>query len=106
MDKIYNEISLELKNFDASKVEDFSQLFYKNTELSDISALTNWDTSSGTNMSSMFYGDKVITNVSAINDWNIENVTTFSHMFRYSPTKPTFTKRTGTWDSQGTFTPD
>ena len=37
--------------------------------------------------------------------WNIINVEAFHQMFRNAPSHPTFSKRTGTWDSNGTFTP-
>ena len=42
---------------------------------------------------------------STINDWDILKVTTFSWMFYDCPSHPTFTKRAGTWNSDGTFTP-
>lgn len=66
--------------------------------------LMKWNTSSVTTMSNMFYDDRKITNVNSLNHWDIQNVTSFSYMFRYSPTHPEFSKRSGTWKS-GTFTP-
>ena len=40
------------------------------------------------------------------NDWNISKVTNFGGMFENVPTHPDFTKVEGTWDSNGTFTPN
>ena len=40
------------------------------------------------------------------NDWNISKVTNFGGMFKNVPTHPDFTKVEGTWDSNGTFTPN
>ena len=45
------------------------------------------------------------TDASAINDWDISNVTNFGDMFGGCSSHPEFTKRTGTWDKYGTFTP-
>ena len=84
-------------------------MFNGTTPLTDLSGLASWDTSSVTNMSSMFRGATSPTQagVDAINAWDITNVgkSNFIEMFRYVPYHPTFTKRQGTWDSDGTFTP-
>ena len=77
------------------------------SQLTDLTHLANWDIGSALNMSSMFYGCSQLTDASAINDWNIAKVrkTGFTQMFYCCPSHPTFTKRAGTWDSKGTFTP-
>ena len=120
-----------LANWDTSNVTNIGQTFYgcKNlTEISplahwntgnvtnmdwvfrgcsitDISPLANWDTSKVKNMTEMFYGCTNITDASQINDWDISKVTKFTNMFFACPSHPEFTKRKGTWDSNGTFTP-
>ena len=69
-----------------------------------------------TNMSNMFYQAYSLTNVSAIDDWDVRTVTAtagssssssnkFYNMFNGAPTHPNFTKRAGTWNSNGTFIP-
>lgn len=58
-----------------------------------------------TNMSNMFY-QTYLKDASGINNWNIEKVTDFCGMFGVCHTHPEFTKRAGTWDDNGTFTPN
>ena len=41
-----------------------------------------------------------------INDWNISANANFMQMFYLSPSHPEFTKVAGTWDENGTFTPN
>ena len=121
-----------LSNWDTSKVTNMSDMFYQCTSLTNLSGLSNWNTSSVTTMSNMFNGCTGLTNLSglanwntsnvlgmatmfsrcsgivdasAINDWDISSVTIFGKMFYGAPSHPTFTKRAGTWNSQGTFTP-
>ena len=98
-----------LASWDTSSAKNMSYMFYGATSLTDLSPLASWDTSSVTNMSSMFQGATFLTQagVDAINAWDITNVgnDNFKYMFRNVPYHPTFTKRQGTWDSNGTFTP-
>ena len=80
-------------------------MFYLDYSLTDISALSSWDTGNVTLMYNMFNECTSLTDVSGINDWNINKVTRFTYMFKSCPSHPEFTKRTGTWDADGTFTP-
>ena len=73
-------------------------------EIQDLNAISNWNVSNVTSVSQMFQGNP-ITDASGINNWNITKVTSFNSMFSGCPTHPEFTKVTGTWDSDGTFTP-
>lgn len=82
-----------------------SGMFYCCNSLTNVKGLASWDTGNVTNMSSMFSGCKKLTDASGINNWDIAKVTKFREMFRECPSHPTFTKRAGTWDSNGTFTP-
>ena len=94
-----------LSGWNTSRVESMNFMFYGCKNLTDLTALSGWDTSNVTNMEHMFAFCRKLTNSSAINDWDILKVTNFSQMFRDCPSHPTFTKRAGTWDSYGTFTP-
>jgi surface protein len=98
-----------LSNWNTASVTDMSCMFSSASSLTDLSPLASWDTSSVTNMSSMFQGATSLTQagVDAINAWDITNVgnDNFKYMFRNVPYHPTFTKRQGTWNSEGTFTP-
>ena len=74
-------------------------------QITSLNPLSNWNVSNVTNMGSMFNECEALNNVSGISNWNITNVNNFSFMFRAVSLYPTFTKRAGTWDSEGTFTP-
>ena len=98
--------SLEpLKNWNTSNVTNMNQLF-STTDLKTLEGLENWDVSSVTNMVFMISDNQNMTDASAINNWNIQPTTNFKNMFCNVPTHPEFSKVPGTWDSNGTFTPD
>ena len=98
-----------LANWDTSNVTYMNNMFAGATSLTDLFPLASWDTSSVRHMDSMFDSATSLTQagVNAINAWDITNVGTnfFIYMFRYVPYHPTFTKRQGTWNSDGTFIP-
>lgn len=121
-----------LRRWDVSKVTDMRFIFRNNYNLEDLSALSNWNTISATDFTSafrelkkikdleafrnwnvsnvetfgsMFSGDSALEDASAINDWNIQSGTSFTNMFSGCNVHPTFSKRSGTWDSSGTFSP-
>ena len=98
-----------LASWDTGSVTNMSYMFNGAKSLTDLSPLASWDTSSVTNMSDMFQGATSLTQagVDAINAWDNTKVGNgnFKYMFRNVPYHPTFTKRQGTWDSSGTFTP-
>ena len=94
-----------LSSWDTGNVTDMHSMFYLDYGLTDISALSSWDTGNVTLMYNMFNECTSLTDVSGINDWNINKVTSFTYMFKSCPSHPEFTKRTGTWDADGTFTP-
>ncbi|MBR3236765.1 BspA family leucine-rich repeat surface protein [Candidatus Saccharibacteria bacterium] len=110
-------------NWDTSSVTDMSCMFQNASSLTNIDGAINWNTSSVIDMSGMFSDAYSLTNTNGANDWDIKNVkaTTgetdwsnnrFNYMFYFagnsgtSEYHPTFTKRSGTWDDNGTFIPD
>lgn len=96
-----------LANWNVGNVKTTYRMFYWCYSLEDLTPLTNWDVGKVTDMRDMFYNCNKLANISAVNDWNITNVSAanFKYMFRYCSSYPEFTKRSGTWDSNGTFTP-
>ena len=108
---------LPLSNWNVGKVQDFSNMFNQTNKstTTTLAGLENWNVSSATSMSSMFADSVSLTDASAINGWDIRNVIPdtsggtsdigFNKMFAGSPVHPTFTLRTGTWNSNGTFIP-
>ena len=94
-----------LATWNVENVTNMSGMFENCTSITDLTPIKDWNTSSVTNMRYVFNQCENLVNASAINDWKIANVTDFYHMFDKSPSHPTFTKRAGTWDSNGTFTP-
>ena len=80
------------------------ELMFWNCKIQNLNAISNWNVSNVTSVRQMFQGNP-ITDASGINNWNITKVTNFELMFSGCPTHPEFTKVTGTWDSDGTFTP-
>ena len=105
-----------LSVWNTSNVTDMSGMFEDDNYLEDISGIANWNTGNVTNMQSMFAWDWFITNPSAINNWDINSVVAtagassidnnnFFMMFAYTQSHPNFTRRAGTWDSNGTFIP-
>ena len=94
-----------LANWNTENVTNMDSMFQECKSLANLNGLANWNTENVTNMFGMFWGCNSLTDASGINDWDIQKVTSFSCMFVACPSHPTFTKRAGTWDSNGTFTP-
>lgn len=93
-----------IADWNTSNVTNMEQTFCE-TAVINLDSLSKWETKRVTNMHSMFSWCTALTDSSAINDWDIAKVTDFGSMFYGCPSHPTFTKRAGTWDSNGTFTP-
>jgi surface protein len=108
---------LPLSNWNVGNVKNFSNTFNQTSAstTTSLAGLGNWDVSSAENMSGMFSGTPSLTDASAINGWDIRGVVLgtgdesinegFNKMFSGTPTRPTFTLRPGTWNSNGTFIP-
>ena len=111
-----------LANWDVSSVTNMYNMFEWASSLTNIDGASNWDTSNVTNMSYMFSYADALTNTSGADNWDIRNVTAiagssssssnnFYRIFYHagsssSPYHPNFTKRSGTWNGDGTFIPD
>ena len=101
-----------LSSFDTSKVTDMRLFLSGNTHITTLSGLENWDVSNVTNW---YYSNEGgggaferltnLSDASAINNWNISPSGNYTYMFKDTPVHPTFTRVSGTWDSNGTFTP-
>ena len=105
-----------LVNWNTSNVEDMSEMFLGCSSLKTLHGLENWDVSnarlcSGIQTSSgsvitrygMFSNCTSLVDASAINNQDIQGPK-LKWMFNNCPTHPEFTKRSGTWDNEGTFT--
>ncbi len=105
----YNSINLTdlngFVNWDVSEVTIFQSLFQYYEKITYFNALSNWNVESATDMTSMFLECTGIIDTSGINNWDIRSVTSFTKMFKNTPVHPEFTQVTGTWSSDGTFTP-
>lgn len=95
-----------LENWDVSNVTNMSYTFAYCSKITDVYDIRNWNVSSVTDMSYMFESCSKITDASDINDWNISSNGNFGWMFCDCQTHPDFTKVKGTWDENGTFTPN
>ena len=70
----------DLKNLNTENVTDFSGIF-QSTKISNIKALENWDTSKSETFSSMFYDCKLLTNIKPLKNWNVSKCKDLSNMF-------------------------
>ena len=75
-----NPTSLDLSNFDTSKVTNMSQMFSDMSNLTTLN-LSNFDTSQVTNMQDMFYGMSNLTTLN-LSNFDTSNVTNMESMFR------------------------
>ena len=66
---------------DTSEVTNMNNLFYQDTNLTDISALTNWNVQNVTNMKWMFQNCTNLNDVSSLSNWNTMNVTSMYGIF-------------------------
>ncbi len=73
--------SLNLSNWNTSEVTDIRQMFYS-TGLVTLN-LSGWDTSKVTTMQGLFNSSRNLANIIGIEDWNTSNVTDMSFMFCY-----------------------
>ena len=78
-----NLTTLNLSNFDTSKVTDMGSMFYGTSNLTTLN-LSSFDTSNVTNMSYMFYGMSNLTTLN-LSSFNSSNVTDMSCMFSGMP---------------------
>ena len=93
-----------IEKWNVGNVIDMNSMFL-GCKIKNINSLSNWNVSKVTKMDAMFFGCSKLTSASGINNWDITKVESFGGMFGSCPTHPEFTKVTGTWESNGTFTP-
>ena len=77
LNKGNNEIIFYFKE----NLEDFSNLFFEVTSLSDISGLETWDTSNAKNFSNLFSGCVQLSNLYPLQKWETFSVINFSCLF-------------------------
>ena len=77
LQKLCNDLTVNLGDIDTSKITDMSELFYK-SERKDFSGIETWDVSNVTDMSSMFAESQFNGDIS---NWNFSNVTDMRGMF-------------------------
>lgn len=89
-----NLTSLDVSNWDTSKVTNMSQMFYR----VDIATLdtSNWDTSSVINMESMFAGATKVASLE-VSNWDTSQVIYMGHMF--SNTSSLTSLDVSSWDT-------
>ena len=75
-----NLTSLDLSSFDTTNVTDMSYMFYKDTSLTTLD-LSNFNTELVTTTASMFYGCSALTSVDLSGFGNMRKTTTFGNMF-------------------------
>jgi surface protein len=72
--------SLNLSNFDTSKVTTMSEMFYSCRGLTSLD-LSKFDTTNVTSMSSMFHSCSGLTTIYVSDGWSTDKVTSSSNMF-------------------------
>lgn len=92
LQKLVNDLSINLGDIDTSKITDMSGLF-KNTKRTDFSGIEKWDVSKVENMSSMFEGAESFNQ--PIGDWDVSNVRDMAWMFQYAES---FNQDISKWD--------
>ena len=77
--------TLDVSYFDTSNVTDMDYMFRRCSKLTSLD-LSNWDTSNVTKMGSMFYYCSSLTTICVGDEWSTDEVTSSSYMF-YKDTK-------------------
>lgn len=75
-----NLVELDLSNWNTSRVTNMSYLFQNSSKITSLD-LTNWDTSSVTDMSYLFNGCTSLTTIKGLNTWETSKVTNMSGIF-------------------------
>ncbi len=94
-----------IKDWDVSGIDQMEKFFYNCRKLKDLSPVEDWDVSNVLNMKQAFAYMTELEDASALNNWNITKVTEFTEMFRNTTARPSFSKRPGSWQNNGTYIP-
>ncbi len=95
-----------LKNWDVSNVRNFKNMFNA-AGITNLDAFTTWNVSNAVSMNAMFIYCTEVINSAGINNWDINEDIDFTQMFKDVSVHPEFTKfPNGTWDENGTFSPN
>ena len=103
-----------LSSWNTSSLRNIGSTFRNMTALTSIAGLSNWDVSSVWYMKNTFEDDTNLTAVTGINNWDVRSVmytantledNGFYYMFARVPNTPTFSKRSGTWQTNGSYVP-
>lgn len=95
-----------LAAWNTKSLTDLSTAF-RQIKAKTLDGLADWDVSNVTNFTGTFEHSYYLTDASAVNEWDITNGKDFSQFFNdTNNVVPTFSKRTGKFDSDGTFIPD
>ena len=78
LQKLVDDLSINLGDIDTSKITDMSWLF-SHTSRTDFSGIEKWDVSNVKDMRSMFYGATSFN--TDISKWDVSNVRDMSYMF-------------------------
>ena len=98
---------LPFKNWNVGNVDTFTSTFVQHNPsiVTSLEGLEDWDVSKGIYFNGMFADSTSLVDASAIDNWNISPSSYYFHMFYNSSVHPNFTRVSGTWDAEGTFTP-
>lgn len=94
-----------IKDWDVSGIDQMEKFFYNCRKLKDLSPVKDWDVSNVLNMKQAFAYMTELEDASVLNNWNITKVTVFTEMFRSTTARPSFSKRPGSWQNNGTYIP-
>ena len=70
----------ELRYLNTKNVTNFSAMF-EYTKISNVQALENWDTSKSENFSDMFYSCELLTSIKPLQNWNVSKCKDLSNIF-------------------------
>ena len=76
-----NVKQINVTNFDISHVTDMTNMFSRDTNLTEITGLSTWNVGNVTSMNSMFDGDTALTNLD-LSNWEPLNVKNMAAMFK------------------------
>ena len=92
LQKLVDDLSINLGDIDTSKITDMSYLFF-DTQRTDFSGIEKWDVSNVESMAAMFKGATFFN--ADISNWNVSNVRDMESMFAFATS---FNQDIGKWN--------